>query len=381
MAQQSIRVGRGNRIQSPPKYAHLAQKLLRQIARKRLQPGDRLGTEFDLGRQYGVSRVTVRQALLTLEEEGYITREKARGTFVKRAVKNLPFSLVHGSLVVACSNEQASQADHDIAFAAVLKSIERAATDRGFTVQIMSFGSDPEADRSRLRELANREDIEGICTIGPCLEHYRDLLPDVPVVASCSWVPTQSPCVNPDIEGACRTCVDYLISRGHRAIAMLCGSEIGPEGFGAFARAYTAAFEAADLPVLRQLLVQAYAGEPVDRLVEHLLAGPARPTAVFAENWRICEAVLSAANRLGLHIPEDLSLLAFGRNVLQITYPLAVTAYVPDHEQIGEKAVGVFNSLLYGDTTPSEPLMVPGRLVERDSVRALDAPSGKEQTK
>jgi GntR family transcriptional regulator len=47
-------------------------------------PDGRLPTEAELGRQYQVSRLTVRSALRRLEEDGLIERRRARGTFVCR---------------------------------------------------------------------------------------------------------------------------------------------------------------------------------------------------------------------------------------------------------------------------------------------------------
>lgn len=378
MSKQSL-LRQPSLVEPTPKYVTLARRLLRHMADKRLRAGDRLGTEFELVRKYGVSRVTVRQALLTLEQDGYVAREKARGTFVKKAVKRpAELGLTRGCIVLACPSDQASHIEEDAAFATVLRAIERSVTERGFTLQVLSFGANEAADRTRLTELANREDLEGVCAVGRCLEPYYSLFPDLPLVTSCSWGPTPSPLVNPDTREACRTCIDYLLAHGHRDIAMLCTSRIGQESFSLFAGAFTEAFESAGLPCPRHLMHQAYSGEPLKNLAAQLLSGPLRPTAVFAENWKICEAVLSAANEQGVQIPDDLSLIAFGRNVLRISYPHAITAYVPDHEAIGENAVETLAALIDGETVSEKTLAIPGRLVERDSVRVLEGPAGKE---
>jgi GntR family transcriptional regulator len=69
--------------QSPvPLYFQLASLLTEDIARGRRSPGDRLASESEICESYGVSRATVRQALLRLENEGLIQRLKGRGTFV-----------------------------------------------------------------------------------------------------------------------------------------------------------------------------------------------------------------------------------------------------------------------------------------------------------
>jgi len=67
---------------SVPLYYQLANVLTEKILSRELHAGDRLPTEVELVEQYGISRITVRQALRLLEEEGLIRREVGRGTFV-----------------------------------------------------------------------------------------------------------------------------------------------------------------------------------------------------------------------------------------------------------------------------------------------------------
>ncbi len=66
-----------------PAYAQLAQILRAQIAAGRFRPGDRLPSESQLCRQYGVSPMTVRRAVNLLVDQGLVTAEQGRGTFVR----------------------------------------------------------------------------------------------------------------------------------------------------------------------------------------------------------------------------------------------------------------------------------------------------------
>ena len=65
-----------------PLYYQLENVLREKIASGTFAPGDRLPTESELIKQYGVSRITVRQALGTLAEDGLIERQQGRGTFI-----------------------------------------------------------------------------------------------------------------------------------------------------------------------------------------------------------------------------------------------------------------------------------------------------------
>lgn len=65
-----------------PLYHQLKQVLHGEIERGVYKPGDRLPSEPELIRQYGISRITVRQALDELEAEGLIVRRHGKGTYV-----------------------------------------------------------------------------------------------------------------------------------------------------------------------------------------------------------------------------------------------------------------------------------------------------------
>lgn len=65
-----------------PLYAQLAAAFRRPIVDEVWERGGQLPSEPTIARHYGVSRNTVRQALLALETEGFVTRAQGRGTHV-----------------------------------------------------------------------------------------------------------------------------------------------------------------------------------------------------------------------------------------------------------------------------------------------------------
>ena len=62
--------------------SRLADDLCREIRRKRLAPGDSLGTEADLGERFGVSRTVVREAIGNLRGLGVVTSLQGIGLSV-----------------------------------------------------------------------------------------------------------------------------------------------------------------------------------------------------------------------------------------------------------------------------------------------------------
>lgn len=57
-------------------------ELLALVSRSRIRPGSRLPPEPELAAELGVSRATLREALGSLEDEGYLTRTRGAGTFI-----------------------------------------------------------------------------------------------------------------------------------------------------------------------------------------------------------------------------------------------------------------------------------------------------------
>jgi GntR family transcriptional regulator len=68
---------------SSPLYRQLAGVLRTRITAGGARPGERLPSEAQLVEEFGVSRITVRQALADLEREGLLERSAGRGTFVR----------------------------------------------------------------------------------------------------------------------------------------------------------------------------------------------------------------------------------------------------------------------------------------------------------
>jgi GntR family transcriptional regulator len=73
---------RNLRRASIPLYVELADLLRRRIDRGEWPSGTRLPTLDELSRDFGIARVTVRQAMDILSREGRILRRQGKGTFV-----------------------------------------------------------------------------------------------------------------------------------------------------------------------------------------------------------------------------------------------------------------------------------------------------------
>lgn len=72
------------RLQAPPLYERIKGALRETILSGHYAPDTLLPSEAALCAQFGASRITVRQALADLQNEGLIFRRHGKGTFVSR---------------------------------------------------------------------------------------------------------------------------------------------------------------------------------------------------------------------------------------------------------------------------------------------------------
>jgi GntR family transcriptional regulator len=81
-ANRSLALPLLDKTSAVPLHHQLRMAILAQLEDSSLLPGDRLPAERELADTLGISVAPVRQAFLELAREGYITRLRARGSFV-----------------------------------------------------------------------------------------------------------------------------------------------------------------------------------------------------------------------------------------------------------------------------------------------------------
>lgn len=76
------------RLSAVPLYIQVAAELRRRIESGHWASGQKISTIEDLQEEFGVARVTVRQAVEVLERDGLVRRQQGRGTFVAADVED-----------------------------------------------------------------------------------------------------------------------------------------------------------------------------------------------------------------------------------------------------------------------------------------------------
>jgi DNA-binding LacI/PurR family transcriptional regulator len=147
---------------------------------------------------------------------------------------------------------------------------------------------------------------------------------------------------------ASRQAIEHLLALGHTRIAFAaCEREDGDHGDRY--EAYRATLESRGL--LHPDLVGRIPPHRLDgeKLIRNLMGMPNRPTAVFIADPLVAAGAIHEAHRMGVKIPEDLSIVGFDDTDMRtLLYP-RMTAVCQDSRQLGEQAFRRVAALVAGE--------------------------------
>lgn len=173
-----------------------------------------------------------------------------------------------------------------------------------------------------------------------------------------------APSVGLDDKLAAEQMTSRLIALGHRDIGFISG---GDRRASTYRRAgYRAALDRALIPQRADLEADGdFSFKSGEAAARQLLAAPVRPTAIFAANDGMALGVMVAAARLGLRVPEDLSVAGFDdMPYAKLVWPELTTIRRPLRE-MASTAVDLL--LEPEDGRPPHHVVLDFELIERGS--------------
>lgn len=243
-------------------------------------------------------------------------------------------------------------------FAKAIDALQRRLAQAGHQLLIATNDYSPAVEESQALNLLNcGADALLLCGIGqrPSLL-ARLAARNVPVVHVMSWpAPAGMACVGFDNARAMHQVVRYLLDLGHRRIAMLAGMTHDNDRATARVAGVRAALEAAGLALPPERLAErryglAAAREGLQRLMQ---ARPA-PTAIVCGNDVLAFGAMLEAQRMGLSVPGDLSIVGFDDlELASHLQPALSTVHVPA-EAMWRRAADRVLAELRGEAAPHE---------------------------
>jgi LacI family transcriptional regulator len=192
-----------------------------------------------------------------------------------------------------------------------------------------------------------------------------------------------------DNVAAGRTAVSHLLAEGHRRIGVL--ASVDPVERPEFEmvdgglvvhgaerpsidriRGYLEVMREAGAEVTEKLVCSAALGDvaDADRGAAELLTRTPRVTAVFATDNVTTQGLYTAIRRLGLRIPEDVSLVGFDDLDWTTLVEPALTVVAQSPLEMGRMAAQRLFARIKGDESTPQQHLVPTRLLVRGSTAA-----------
>ena len=196
-------------------------------------------------------------------------------------------------------------------------------------------------------------------------------LPVVRIAPHTEYATTLDICI--DNEQAAYDVTQHLVGLGHKRIAFIKGPSDHGDANARYA-GFCKAMKVAGLPIADALCVQSETFDYGSGMIaaDELLAQRPLPTAVFACNDEIAAAVLEAAQRRGIKIPEGMSIAGFDDVPLASLLSPALTTCRQRMELIGYTAVDfIINPPVSGDVR--QRILQHELVVRQSTARAPDS--------
>lgn len=328
----------------------------------------------DIAQRCGVSVATVSKALNGQPDIGEETRNRiaaaARemGYMTNSAARALKTNRTY-NLGVLFVDERRSGLTHEY-FSAVLESFKVEAENHGYDITFINhnMGGKP---TTYLQHCLYRG-VDGV--VIACVDfsdpRVRELVDSgIPLVTIDHVFNNRLAVVSDNVSGV-EELVRYVASKGHRKIAFLHGERttVTHNRLTGFYRAC----EDLGLEIPDEYVRECVYHDP-DRCAQEtraLMALPERPTCILFPDDFSYIGGMNALSELGLRIPEDIS--AVGYDGIHLAKVLHLTTYSQNTQQLGKIAADqLINLIEHPKTTLIDRIMVPGGLMEGNSVREI----------
>lgn len=356
------------------KYVTLMEHLKEGILSGKIKPGDRLPSENQLSREYGLSRHTVRKALAILENDGYVTAEHGRGTFCSERMRHRKNSRNIAVIITYLS---------DYIFPRIIQGIDQVMTEQGYSIMLKNTGNSRQQEARCLEDILTK-DVEGLIiepsksqilcrnmTLYQQLDAYG-----IPYIFIQGRYPQmqEKPCVLMDDEQGGYLAASYLLQLGHRRLVGIFKAD---DSQGAERhKGYVRALQEAHIPYDPDLVIWFHTEDRKVKpglMVRRMVKEHRKFTGVVCYNDQIALEAYRALTEMGLRVPEDVSLTGYDDSFIASSGSLKLTTVAHPHEHLGKMAAQILLEEIRGlRPEGAKPLtLLEPELVVRESCRRL----------
>ena len=259
--------------------------------------------------------------------------------------------------------------------AAIARGAEEVLYPLGYTLIVGNTARHLEREASLIKTLVHRR-VDGLLITVEDEENpaVREAVANVgvPVVLVDRDLLLPLDRVHVDHAKGVRMATEYLISLGHRRIAIITAARSVFPGRDRV-RGFETALQSAGLPIDPELIhSRSLTAQYSFRVASALLTSPFPPTAIIAGGNQIFEGLLEAVRLRGLSIPDQLSIIACDDTPLTRLGSPPVTVVQRDLNLLGKLSAEMLFERISGECVTGErSVLLPTSLVVRESCRPL----------
>ncbi|MGQ9736338.1 MAG: substrate-binding domain-containing protein [Armatimonadota bacterium] len=295
---------------SEPRYQRIQKHIEQLIAQRRVREGERIPSEREIARQFGVSQMTVNRAIQELVRAGVLVRRVGSGTYVQR---RKPVVSPTARTTVVMVPPFAEHLEEDTYLRWPFHAFRDRAVADNFALVVEA------AHYNDYERVVQAYPEAGFIFLIPDEEGYdilhRFFVRGVPfVVLGASWQGAPFACVDSDNIGGARMAVSYLFRLRHQRIAYVNGKDSATNCRDRL-QGYLQAMDEHGVPVGDDWIVRARSNWRMDEAsrqhLTSLLLCREPVTAIFCAGYYLTLDVLSLVRALRLRVPEDVSIVSF----------------------------------------------------------------------
>ncbi|MES0857486.1 LacI family DNA-binding transcriptional regulator [Geobacillus sp. G4] len=254
-------------------------------------------------------------------------------------------------------------------FSKVLRGIEAVALKHGYQVLLGDTQNDVRLEEQYLNLLPQRQ-VDGMIFLTARIgkELVEEMARQFPIVLACEYLEgADIPTVSIDNISSARKATEHLIRLGHCRIAHLSGPMniiLSRDRL----RGYQQALAQHELEADAALVQEGdFTYESGYNLTLKLLALEKPPTAIFAANDEMAIGAIKAVRHRGGRVPDDVAVVGFDDIQMASIFEPSLTTIAQPMFEIGQKAMELLLALIEGTSARRRQLVLPDRLVIRDS--------------
>ncbi|MFN7252283.1 MAG: GntR family transcriptional regulator [Anaerobacillus sp.] len=364
------------------KYNKVKQDIKSKILDGTYNSNQRISSENELMREFGVSRHTIRVALGELVNEGWLYREQGAGTFVAERTKEgiRPENKIKNIAIVTTYIS-------DYIFPSIIRGAEAYLSNQGYQVSLYSTNNNHENEKRVLESILS-QDVDGVIIeptksafSNPNINYYFNLerlnIPYIMINAFYDELEPLCLVVNDELGGFMQT--EHLLKLGHRNIVGFFKTD-DLQGIKRM-KGYIKAHRINQIPISPNNIIT-YSSEEKTRKapdeLKKLLSSEEKPTGIICYNDEIALILLDVLREKKLQVPKDVSIVGYDDSFLAQASEVKLTTINHPKNEMGETAAKMIVQLVKGKDGPNrkfdvkvETVIYEPELIVRSSTAEL----------